>query len=498
MKAKVKTVPAEWLRDGVLLDRLADEYVRDQAAECPDHYMPDVMTVATFCSGAEGMSCLFDSLEGSLKEHASTPGHNGRRTWTKFKTVWMSEVDAQKRQWGMEVNDDPDCCAFGDVTGLKKGRAHCYRHDQECVVVRAASLHGGFSCKDMSTQSSLKDTTGLLLAQASSAGGSANTWNGFLGIIDNEPPDWGIIENLDNLDEEKSICSALELVQAQFGARSFECQPLVLESSEHGLPWVRHRTFILYVYVMAKMFRITGYAKYFKDFIARMERCKRRPPSLMDVLHDNDEEDIQSFLKSLPANGSDLLPPTADTHLTWLRTQDLALGAAVAKEETRQSPWFSKLPERQQQIIACTQAKWPSVLGVDASQNISRTPYIKLRDGDLALGPTIMPGGSTFVFGKFQRLTSGTEALEGQGFPCAKFPELMRKTSNTLRQSLGGNAFGYTVVLSLATSFMFNTTFTQARGSGETNSSKQDVDKGPGQTFFIYYIYIYIYYRYNI
>ena len=101
------------------------------------------------------MSCVFQSLESGLVEHlkeldASRPPTSS----TKFMKVWLSEVDAVKRLWGMGINASPDCCAFGDVTQLQNGHAWCYRHDQYCVVVRAECIIGGFS--------DIRDNLGLL------------------------------------------------------------------------------------------------------------------------------------------------------------------------------------------------------------------------------------------------------------------------------------------------------------------------------------------------
>ena len=68
----------------------------------------------------------------------------------------------------------------------------------------------------------------------------------------------------------------------------------------------------------------------------------------------------------------------------------------------------------------------------------------------------------------------GDEALEGQGFPAAKFKAIARKYSNSLEQDLGGNAYGYPVVSALLHCFLFNTEFVD--DAGPISSTTQEVE----------------------
>ena len=451
---KVKTVPAEWIKNGELLDRLSDEYV-GYFQSCQE-VLPEELDVATFCSGAEGATCVFDSAEHGVTKHR--PGKPFR-----INHVWMSEIEEPKRNWAMRVNMQVDCCSFGDVRKLCKGQAECYRHDQVCVVAPAPIKVGGFSCKDFSPQSSHRDTSGRVLAQSSSAGKSADTWNGFLDLIDVDPTDLAVLENSDKIDSKQQKVSNLDIIMAQMASRFFEGIPLLCDSTEHGLSWARLRIFMVFVRVGAKMFTIKGYEAFFQKFIERVESCKRRPPSLLDVLHDNDAEDVRECFKALREKA------------VFFRSCGLAFGAVKARPETAESEWFEKVPERAQQIIACTQARWPSKLGVDVSQTIGRTPYLRLH-GDVVVGPTILPGSCTFIFGDFQRLSTGEEALEGQGFPVAKFRALMRDSSNTFKQDLAGNAFGYPILLAIFHAFLFSVEWSTSKEPSTLPASSSEVD----------------------
>ena len=115
--------------------------------------------------------------------------------------------------------------------------------------------------------------------------------------------------------------------------------------------------------------------------------------------------------------------------------------------------------------------------GVDSSQNVNRAPHFREIHGNV-IGPTIMPTGQNFVFGRFQRLTSGDEALEGQGFPVRQYLHVTRKYSNALKQDLAGNAFGGPVLLSIINSMLFTAPWTGGKttNASTSSSSTDEVD----------------------
>ena len=152
---------------------------------------------------------------------------------------------------------------------------------------------------------------------------------------------------------------------------------------------------------------------------------------------------------------------TLDTHLSYFRSQGLSYGEVVANKETEQSAWYQGLPCRCQQLVACVQKRWPAVLGVDTSQSLSRSPFLKQLDDGRLEGPAIMPRSAVYVMGDFQRLITGEEALEGQGFPVAKYQHVCQKFSNAFKQDLAGNAFATTIIETMVLTFLFITDFTE-------------------------------------
>ena len=152
---------------------------------------------------------------------------------------------------------------------------------------------------------------------------------------------------------------------------------------------------------------------------------------------------------------------TLDHHLSYFRSLGLSYGEVVANKETEQSAWYQGLPCRCQQLVACVQKRWPAVMGVDTSQSLSRSPFLKQLDDGRLEGPAILPRSAVYVMGPFQRLITGEEALEGQGFPVAKYQHVCEKFTNAFKQDLAGNAFATTIVEAMILAFLFTTDFTQ-------------------------------------
>ena len=115
--------------------------------------------------------------------------------------------------------------------------------------------------------------------------------------------------------------------------------------------------------------------------------------------------------------------------------------------------------------------RWPSLLGVDVSQQMGRTPFVhRSEDGNSLVGPTIMPGAMIWHFGR-ERLGLGREALEGQGFPAALHESVMAEHDDAFLQDLAGNAFGGTIIVSLALSMCFTAPFAESSSSSSASST---------------------------
>ena len=112
----------------------------------------------------------------------------------KWECCYLCECDAAKQAWEFELMNTmlgDACCHFGNAVHLHTGECVCNRHKAQrpkCKVPRVEGLAAGVSCKDFSKMNSRKldgRQAGVpLMAQATSRGGSAETFNAVLQIID--------------------------------------------------------------------------------------------------------------------------------------------------------------------------------------------------------------------------------------------------------------------------------------------------------------------------
>ena len=117
LQAQAPPTDPSWITDGTLLDQLAQRHIKTCTDPDKTYNMPEEITLGSFCSGSEGFHTACVAIEKALAAKW-TVGHINGKASPKIKQVWMSEVNAQKREWEMLVNTDPDCCSFGDVRGL--------------------------------------------------------------------------------------------------------------------------------------------------------------------------------------------------------------------------------------------------------------------------------------------------------------------------------------------------------------------------------------------
>ena len=86
-----------------------------------------------------------------------------------------------------------------------------------------------------------------VLSQKTSAGGSADTFQGFLAYLQDKAPDWFIWENVEKVMEgegqEESLGlqhnNNLDIAIASFGGANYETQAFVINSIDYALPQSR-------------------------------------------------------------------------------------------------------------------------------------------------------------------------------------------------------------------------------------------------------------------
>ena len=98
----------------------------------------------------------------------------------------------------------------------------------------------------------------------------------------------------------------------------------------------------------------------------------------------------------------------------------------------------------------------------DIGQSIYRTPTNTTTDDGIEISQCAKPQAKNFIAADgFWRLELGREALLKQGWPVARFEELIDTSSDALLHNLAGNAFAGTAVLAMATAVLFTSPWAQ-------------------------------------
>ena len=130
----------------------------------------------------------------------------------------------------------------------------------------------------------------------------------------------------------------------------------------------------------------------------------------------------------------------------------------------KSSPWYSRLPSLQKTVLLYSlREKTPiDAIARDVSQNMGRIRYSTKTTNIDGIGPcpprhvapTQMPGQVMWLNLPTQppRLQLGRESLILGGFPIAKVPSLVERTSEGTMMSLGGNMMSAPVLLALLVS----------------------------------------------
>ena len=192
-----KTIPADQFWKGSFLLGMAEEHrteFNELLIRAGDHYVGGHRTWASVCSGSEGASFVMEAIATTYPEFV-------------FHQVFVCDNRPSVRQWIDRVvntkrtaSGQEKMCIFTDITDLASGTAQCHVHGRLCRVPDANILIGCSSCKDLSNLQG-KPRGAPVLGREHSPGGTAVTWQGLLGYLDNHVVDLVIYENSDKLDD---------------------------------------------------------------------------------------------------------------------------------------------------------------------------------------------------------------------------------------------------------------------------------------------------------
>ena len=136
------------------------------------------LTWGSACSGSEGAYFVMNALSDAFEEAKMdvTLVHKFSCESDKCKRQWIRSVVANGTATHSRSEQD---CLFQDIADMGNSEAWCDVHTgRPCQIPPVDVLMIGTSCKDMSKLNSV-DRKKLVLSQATSKGGSAQTYRGF-------------------------------------------------------------------------------------------------------------------------------------------------------------------------------------------------------------------------------------------------------------------------------------------------------------------------------
>ena len=367
-----------------------------------------------------------DSGDGELMADGCEPGHGLKQT---------PQRSAQR-----DSSDLP--CVFCDITHMGGQLAKCVTHGSECYVPSVDVLLVGTSCKDLSKANPNKAKQKNVLSQASSRGGSAQTFRGLLAYLDAQRPPLIVFENVDSLLEaenssQSGSSSNMEVLKREFENRGYQAQATVCEASKFGLPARRRRLYMFFVQMVGN--NLVDFSKRpvcacFAQFRSFLATCMRDSPSLPEVLLPEEDAAVQAELFAREGKHRDPATMASVGSAEWPEAHmkfAQSLGVVWSKPagpHLQNNPWYHTLNAREKNALPLLQAQMPAKLSMvrDLSQSIARA-NVQTWQEDVRrhVGPTLLsrmvlwlenhkdPGNG--------RIMLGREALVLQGFPARAF-----------------------------------------------------------------------------
>ncbi|CAE7359426.1 unnamed protein product [Symbiodinium necroappetens] len=149
-----------------------------------------------------------------------------------------SEAGASEMDAVSDVGADEPAqpvCIFRNILDMASAEAECVVHKKKCPIPTVDILVVGTSCKDMSRINNAAPKSAVLRMEASK-GGSAQTFQGLLGLLDTRPPAIVLFENVDTIDDNKDGGeSNLDIFKAETSSRGYDAQVVMTDAYEFGL-----------------------------------------------------------------------------------------------------------------------------------------------------------------------------------------------------------------------------------------------------------------------
>ena len=246
---EIPAIGAAELQDGTFLECFAKRCVHEaiKAEGRPMHSRE--IKIGSVCTGSGADLVALNALENAFMAEG---------IGISFEVPFLCESDAQKRDgWLKHVAEtlecSAQCCVFPDVCTLTEGATCCVhasnaeaagRGDVCVPPTTLDGLIGGFSCKDLSPMNCNRATSGAALVKSiHSPGRTSDTLDCIFKLLDNSPPDFCFLENVEEMDAGEE--PALDELLASIADRGFDVQTFKINTADVGLPQSRTRLFLL-------------------------------------------------------------------------------------------------------------------------------------------------------------------------------------------------------------------------------------------------------------
>ena len=363
---------------------------------------------------------------------------------------------------GLCPDANPHCCWFTDINALAGGKALCCKHAEEkpqgCPVGTVDIFVCATSCKDFAKANHSRHKR--------QGGESARTLSGMNAYLDRYRPPIFLFENVDSIDDSASGMSDMDIVLTTWQSMGYECQRVVVQSKEFGIPASRKRMLAFGFQTESNAaldFAERPLRDVFSSLRSLIRVCQRKPSCASKVLLASDHPALQRELARrqrlrVAAKASGQTGYNVGKAMEVAKQHGVQWGSFPPSVTLAADAWFQTLTRQQQDVVTYSLKVNPDkLLFRDVGQSFGQARVSTLAvsaDGTEHCAAAVLPNQMMMVFadGHPHRLLLGREALVLQGFPSGKqsLSELIEKTPEALMADLAGNMVSTPVMLAMA------------------------------------------------
>ena len=390
-----RQVNAKDLQTGSYLPSMAETNLKTFQTMAPARSLSGSVSLswASACSGSEGARFVTEAMNAAYAELKvdCVLQHAFSCESVEEKRRWISQVNRHAQEAcrclpdfkGLCDNSKADtedgACVFTDIADLAGNQAFCHEHRIFCRVPAVDLFIVGTSCKDINRANVGAVRKEVVLNQASSKGGSAQTFRGLLDYLDSKKPAIVLFENVDAIEDSKpSGGSNLDVLKNEFSSRGFEGQVVRTDALEFGLSCHRRRIFGLFVRVVGSPlfdFSTRPMEVVFQTFRSLLSGCLYSSPCLSKVLYSHEHDAMQEWLLERQKKRSGVTKAkkgdTAskdnkgkddgahswlEAHMRFAESKGIRFTGLHKPSHLASNPWFQVLTKREQNaLILCQQ-----------------------------------------------------------------------------------------------------------------------------------------------